>query len=311
MTEALESAGVARGATVTDVEFDGFIGTGQMSRNARYGLTWDRPDGRPATVVGKFPSHDESTKLSSFGSGAYHHEYAFYADARPDGGDPHAGVLGGPLRCGRAGLRADHGGHGRLGAGRPVQRAAGRRHAAWPSSRPPGCTARAGATRRWPSEPAMQYPGRRPGFGDRPVLADGRRCVHHPPRPRPRRRRPAAHPRLRRSAPGVRAGDRDAGHDRPRRLPPGQLPDRSDAGGRAAGRRRLADRRARARRGRRRLLHRRGVRAGPPAPGRARAARGLPLRADQVRRGVRRRRLLAGLPLGHAARRDHQRAAPR
>jgi hypothetical protein len=79
-TEALESAGVARGATVIDVEFEGFIGTGQMSRNARYQLTWDQPGGLPATVVGKFPSHDEATKLSSFASGAYHHEYAFYAD---------------------------------------------------------------------------------------------------------------------------------------------------------------------------------------------------------------------------------------
>ena len=79
-TEALESAGIARGATVTGVEFEGFIGTGQMSRNARYQLTWDQPDERPATVVGKFPSHDERTKLSSFASGAYHHEYAFYAD---------------------------------------------------------------------------------------------------------------------------------------------------------------------------------------------------------------------------------------
>ena len=56
MGEALEAAGVADGATVTDLEFDGFIGTGQMSRNARYRLTWDDPDGRPATVVGKFPS---------------------------------------------------------------------------------------------------------------------------------------------------------------------------------------------------------------------------------------------------------------
>jgi hypothetical protein len=82
MTEALASAGVARGAVVTDVEFDGFIGTGQMSRNARYKLTWDRPD-RPATVIGKFPSHDLATKQSSFESGAYHHEYAFYADLAP------------------------------------------------------------------------------------------------------------------------------------------------------------------------------------------------------------------------------------
>ena len=83
MTEALEGAGVARGATVTAVEFDGFIGTGQMSRNARYGLTWDDPTGRPATVVGKFPSHDEGTRAQSFESATYHHEYAFYADIAP------------------------------------------------------------------------------------------------------------------------------------------------------------------------------------------------------------------------------------
>jgi hypothetical protein len=83
MTEALESAGVAAGATVTDVEFDGFIGTGQMSRNARYRLTWDRPDGRPETVVGKFPSADPNTKQSSFDSGVYLHEYAFYAQIAP------------------------------------------------------------------------------------------------------------------------------------------------------------------------------------------------------------------------------------
>jgi hypothetical protein len=83
MTEALESGGIADGATVTDLEFDGFIGTGQMSRNARYRLTWDRPGDRPTTVVGKFPSADENTKRSSFDSGAYHHEYAFYAQLAP------------------------------------------------------------------------------------------------------------------------------------------------------------------------------------------------------------------------------------
>ncbi len=79
MTEALESAGVAGGATITELEFDGFVGTGQMSRNARYRLTWDRPDGRPATVIGKFPSHDAEVRAGSFASGVYHHEWAFYS----------------------------------------------------------------------------------------------------------------------------------------------------------------------------------------------------------------------------------------
>ena len=81
--EALESAGIAGGASITALEFDGFIGTGQMSRNARYRLTWDDPAGRPATVVGKFPSQDDGTRASSFESGVYHHEYAFYADIAP------------------------------------------------------------------------------------------------------------------------------------------------------------------------------------------------------------------------------------
>jgi hypothetical protein len=78
MTEALEGAGVAQGAVVTSVLFDGFVGTGQMSRNARFSLIWDRPEGRPATVVGKFPSDDETARLSSFAAGIYEIEVAFY-----------------------------------------------------------------------------------------------------------------------------------------------------------------------------------------------------------------------------------------
>jgi hypothetical protein len=83
LTEALEAAGVARGATVTDVRFDGFIGTGQMSRNGRLSLSWDEPDGRPTTVVGKFPTDDPPTRASSFANGAYFNECSFYADLAP------------------------------------------------------------------------------------------------------------------------------------------------------------------------------------------------------------------------------------
>ncbi len=80
LTEALEAAGVARGARVTDVRFDGFIGTGQMSRNGRLTLTWDDPQDRPATVVGKFPTDDPGTRASSFENGAYFNECSFYAE---------------------------------------------------------------------------------------------------------------------------------------------------------------------------------------------------------------------------------------
>src|SRR3954452_14658254 len=79
MTAALQEAGVARGATVIELDRPGFIGTGQMSRNARFHLVWDQP-GRPETVVGKFPSTDPSTKSSSFQNGAYLSEYGFYTE---------------------------------------------------------------------------------------------------------------------------------------------------------------------------------------------------------------------------------------
>ncbi len=78
LTAALEAAGVARGATVTDVEVAGLIGTGQTGRNARLRLTWDRPDGRPATLVGKFASADDNARLAAFANGTYKNEWAFY-----------------------------------------------------------------------------------------------------------------------------------------------------------------------------------------------------------------------------------------
>ncbi len=80
MTQALERGGVARGATVTDLRFAGFVGTGQMSRNGRFALDWDDPNGRPATVMGKFPSLDDTCRTAAFQGGAYRKEYLFYAE---------------------------------------------------------------------------------------------------------------------------------------------------------------------------------------------------------------------------------------
>jgi hypothetical protein len=71
LTEALESAGVARGARVLDVAFGGFIGTGQAARSARLHVTWSEPEGRPASLVGKFPSDDEGARAILFSSGGY------------------------------------------------------------------------------------------------------------------------------------------------------------------------------------------------------------------------------------------------
>ncbi len=83
MTEALEAAGVARGATVSEVELVRFIGTGQMGRNARFRLRWDHPEGRPATVVGKFPTDDVNARTGAFANGSYLKEWAFYTHLKP------------------------------------------------------------------------------------------------------------------------------------------------------------------------------------------------------------------------------------
>ncbi len=83
MTSRLEESGVAGGAKVTAMEFQGFIGTGQMGRNARFALNWDNPEGRPASVVGKFPTNDAPTRQSSFEGGAYLKEVEFYRSIKP------------------------------------------------------------------------------------------------------------------------------------------------------------------------------------------------------------------------------------
>ena len=83
LTAALEQAGVARGGTVVDVEHVGDIGTGQTGRNARLRLTWDVPDGRPATVVGKFPSADDHARAQAFANGVYRKEWLFYDSVTP------------------------------------------------------------------------------------------------------------------------------------------------------------------------------------------------------------------------------------
>jgi len=80
MTQALDEAGVARGAKVTHLEFAGFVGTGQMARNARFRLTWDRPEGRPSSLVGKFPSADERARTTGFEQGNYVTEWEFYSN---------------------------------------------------------------------------------------------------------------------------------------------------------------------------------------------------------------------------------------
>jgi hypothetical protein len=83
LTAALEQAGVARGATITGLEWAGYVGTGQMSRNGRFHLTWSDPAGRPGTVVAKFPSGDLPTRAWAFETGTYASEHTFYDAIAP------------------------------------------------------------------------------------------------------------------------------------------------------------------------------------------------------------------------------------
>lgn len=78
LTATLEIAGIAGGATVTSVEIGGDVGTGQAARNVRFHLTWDDPEGRPASVMGKFPSADAETRAQNFSTGSYIKEWIFY-----------------------------------------------------------------------------------------------------------------------------------------------------------------------------------------------------------------------------------------
>lgn len=57
--------------------FEGFIGTGQIGRNARYTLDWHGADG-PASVVVKLPAAEEGVRRIGFDQGLYPKECTFY-----------------------------------------------------------------------------------------------------------------------------------------------------------------------------------------------------------------------------------------
>ena len=70
------------GRTPVRAEFAGFVGTGQMSRNARFTLDWGSAAG-PSSVVVKVPSDDPGTRALSFEHGAYANECEFYRSVAP------------------------------------------------------------------------------------------------------------------------------------------------------------------------------------------------------------------------------------
>lgn len=70
------------GRTPDSAEFAGFIGTGQMSRNARFTLDWGTNEASTSVVV-KVPSSEVGTRTVSFEHGVYRKECEFYSLIKP------------------------------------------------------------------------------------------------------------------------------------------------------------------------------------------------------------------------------------
>lgn len=80
LTEALHEAGVGRGGAVQSFSRQ-LVGTGQMGRNVRFALEWERGAAEaPRSVVGKFPSDDPRSRATGTAQGAYEKEVRFYQE---------------------------------------------------------------------------------------------------------------------------------------------------------------------------------------------------------------------------------------
>jgi hypothetical protein len=83
MTNVLRDAGVlGDGGRVTCAE-RATCGTGQLADSYRFTLTYDAPHRGPATVVGKFPSEDPTSRAFGKQSGYYRSEIRFYQEIAP------------------------------------------------------------------------------------------------------------------------------------------------------------------------------------------------------------------------------------
>ena len=81
LTERLRGAGVISDQTVTGFTWVP-IGTGQVGDSARLTLQYDRAGQGPATVAGKFPAADPTSRHTAASLGLYSKEVGFYRDLR-------------------------------------------------------------------------------------------------------------------------------------------------------------------------------------------------------------------------------------
>ena len=82
LTERLQAAGALDGARVTAVKWHA-IGTGQVGDSARFHLSYDRSTSAPATLAGKFPAADQTSRGTAAAFGLYAKEVGFYRELAP------------------------------------------------------------------------------------------------------------------------------------------------------------------------------------------------------------------------------------
>ena len=82
LTDVLRRAGVIRSARVTDLSW-AVVGAGMLGDSVRFSLTYDRDEGAPASLVGKFPAADVSARSACIELGLYLNEVRFYQDIAP------------------------------------------------------------------------------------------------------------------------------------------------------------------------------------------------------------------------------------
>ncbi len=82
LSERLRDAGLLVEGQVTAIRWEA-IGTGQVGDSARFHLSYDRQGAGPATVAGKFPAADETSRGTAAAFGLYSKEVGFYREIAP------------------------------------------------------------------------------------------------------------------------------------------------------------------------------------------------------------------------------------
>jgi len=79
LTERLRAADLLAGGAVSAVRWEP-IGTGQVGDSVRFHLSYDQPGAGPATLAGKFPAADPTSRSTAAMFGLYAKEVGFYRE---------------------------------------------------------------------------------------------------------------------------------------------------------------------------------------------------------------------------------------